>query len=107
MLTPPAVTTLNTTALWQKAILLLLVMGLGLTTMGSSCLNPCEQLADKICSCEPTEAERQACKRQASIQKDQREIRNEDRIECQKFMTTCQCRALEEGKLEACGLSRD
>jgi hypothetical protein len=75
--------------------------------MGTSCLNPCEQLAQKICSCESTESERQACTRQAKIQQDQRQIDNDDRLFCQKTLGTCECRALAEGRLEVCGLSRE
>lgn len=82
------------------------ILGAGLC-MGSSCLNPCQQLAQKICSCEPTTAEQQACTRQAQLQQDQRTLTNEDRLYCQQTLVNCECRALKEGKLEVCGLSRE
>ena len=87
-----------------RALALMLVCG---AAMGTSCLNPCEQLAEKICGCEATELERQACKRQAKIQQDQRQLGNEDRLLCQQLLASCECRALKEGKLEVCGLSRE
>lgn len=75
--------------------------------MGNNCFNPCQQLADKICACQPTEAERQACTREAQTQADQRTLSNDDRLFCQQAWRTCECRALEEGRLEQCGLSRE
>lgn len=76
-------------------------------SMGGSCLNPCQQLSDKICSCEPTEFERQSCRTQSTTQQNQRQLTNDDRLFCQKTLVECECRALAEGRLEVCGLSRE
>ncbi len=89
--------------IWRLA----LALGLGLFCMGSSCLNPCQQLADKICSCEATEADKQACRRQVQTQQANYQPTNPQRIECQQMLTQCECRALKEGNLKACGLSRE
>jgi len=75
--------------------------------MGSSCLDPCKQLADKICCCQPAAAERQACTRQATIQEGQRTPSNPQRLACNRYLTSCECRALQAGHLESCGLSRE
>lgn len=88
---------------WRLA----LALGLGLFCMGSSCLNPCQQLADKICSCESTEAEKQACRRQVQTQQNNYTLKNEQRLECQRMLTRCECRELKAGNLEICGLSRE
>ena len=80
---------------------------LALLLSGSSCLNPCEQLADKICSCQSSENQRLACKRETKLQQDQRTLSNADRLGCQEFLRTCECRAIAEGRLEACGLARE
>ena len=76
--------------IWRPA----LALGLGLFCMGSSCLNPCQQLADKICSCEATEADKQACRRQVQTQQANYQPTNQQRIECQRMSTQFECRAL-------------
>ncbi|MEW5853500.1 MAG: hypothetical protein AB2A00_32285 [Myxococcota bacterium] len=81
--------------------------GLALMTMGSSCINPCEMLAEKICSCLPTDVERQACSREAKLQAGQRDLDNPQRIACQGFYAQCECRDLEEQRWAECGLSRE
>jgi len=76
-------------------------------TMGSSCLDPCEQLAQKICSCEPTQAERDSCTREATLQKNQIQLSTEERLRCTDYLRQCECRDIRNGEIQNCGLSRE
>jgi hypothetical protein len=75
--------------------------------MGSSCLDPCQQLADKICSCEANATDKQTCTRQVAIIAANRKPNNNELVACQQFLLNCECRALKAGDLQACGLSRE
>ena len=75
--------------------------------MGNSCLDPCQQLADKICSCETTAADKQTCSRQVTLIQSNRQSDNPEKLKCQQYLLDCECRALKEGHLEKCGLSRE
>ena len=91
----------------KKVANLLMTLFLGALLSGSSCLDPCRQVADKVCSCEATEPDKQACRRQVEVQAAQRPPKPEQRVQCQRFMTTCECRELRAGNLAACGLARE
>lgn len=77
--------------------------------MGGSCLDPCSQLAQKICSCLPTAAEQASCNQEATIQQNARSntLQATDRTYCTQKLSECECRALKEGNLAACGLARE
>lgn len=79
----------------------------GAFCMGTNCLNPCQQLATKICSCEANETDKQACNRQVQIQQDQRQLSNPERQFCFDRFQACECRDLKAGNLEQCGLARE
>ncbi len=92
----------------MKAHVSLPVVGLLLLfCAGGSCLNPCQQVADKVCACEVGEPEKQACRRQVQVQSGQTELTPQQRLNCQAWLTTCECRELEKGNLKACGLARE
>ncbi len=87
------------------AVLLCAVLLVG----GSGCIHPCLALAEEICECEGTEAEREACKRQA--QRDFEQARGVDtdaaRDLCGELLNRCDCAYIdtEQGKRD-CGLAR-
>ncbi len=75
--------------------------------MGQNCLNPCQQLATKICSCAETSAEQQACNAQVTVQQGNRTAGNADLLKCQEAFRTCECRGLNAGDLASCGLAKE
>lgn len=84
---------------------LLLVCCLGAILGG--CLNPCDQLADRICECEETELQRQQCQQRVEIQKQQRDASEKNKADCEAALVTCTCQALDDGNLAACGFVRE
>ena len=73
---------------------------------GSAC-EPCVQLSNMICDCEPTANAQLACRQEREVQRSQREESEADPEICAAAMETCTCKALEENNWEACGMSRD
>jgi hypothetical protein len=70
----------------------------------AACGNPCSELAERICACERTQQERQAC-RADRITSQRREISADQAEVCAINLDTCTCQALDENRLEACGFS--
>lgn len=61
-------------------------------------------LAERICSCEPTEADRRSCRNDRIVnQQSQVQIDDADRDFCEAKLDTCTCGALDENQLDACG----
>ncbi|AKU92427.1 hypothetical protein [Vulgatibacter incomptus] len=75
-----------------------------LLVVGAGCATPCEELAAKICSCQPTTATRDACERRANQQKASNPPGNAGEKRCEALLETCDCHALDTaaGK-RACG----
>mgnify|MGYP001320360443 FL=1 len=75
------------------------------TSLGG-CATPCEELAEKRCSCEPTITERNACENRAEQQRSRRPPTSADEDRCEALLETCSCDRLRtaEGK-RACGLA--
>jgi hypothetical protein len=68
------------------------------------CQDPCVQLANRICNCEPTPSDRRACQQERiTNQQSKIELDDADRTVCQAKLETCTCDALDENDLEACG----
>jgi hypothetical protein len=82
--------------------LALLAAGLVLT---SACGDPCVDLSKKVCSCERTAAEQQACSQR--VDNDTVEATNKQKDVCTEHLDTCSCEALARGELTACGLAHD
>lgn len=80
------------------ALLLAVVVG--------GCQDPCVELAQRICNCEPTAVARRLCisnritSRQGAI-----EVSDDDRALCSAKLDTCSCAALDQNDLDACGFS--
>lgn len=61
-------------------------------------------LAERICSCEPTETDRRSCRNDRIVnQQSQVQIDDADRDFCEAKLDTCTCGALDENQLDACG----
>jgi hypothetical protein len=69
-----------------------------------ACSNPCKDLAERICACEKTQLERQAC-RADRITSQERTIDDADAEVCSAALDTCTCQSLDENRLADCGFS--
>lgn len=85
--------------------LLGLVVGAWLC-MGSAC-DPCVQLTNSICDCEPTANAQLACRQERELQRAQRDETSADVEVCAAALETCTCAAIENNDWAACGMTRD
>jgi hypothetical protein len=70
----------------------------------TGCQNACATLADRICDCELTTGERQACRTdRISNQTSSVTVSSSDEAFCEKKLDTCTCDALDNNDLDACG----
>jgi hypothetical protein len=76
----------------------------------AGCGNPCLQLADQICSCQPDNVTRAACQQQARTQEGIFPVGSQTEQQCQKALDThaCDCTVITtpEGRV-GCGLAYD
>ena len=85
----------------------LMVLSLGfLALLGASC-DPCVQLTNSICDCEPTANAQIACRQERELQRSQRDESTADQEICARALETCTCAAMQNNDWEACGMSRD
>ncbi len=70
-----------------------------------ACSEPCLDLANRICDCEPTAKRRSLCKN-TFVKNNPVSISEEDEKRCDKLLETCNCEALKEKNYSACGLSK-
>lgn len=84
---------------------LLAALALSVALLGG-CSSDCEELADKICACEPTRAQVDACKRRAAQRESKSKPGAAAQEECAGFVDTCDCHALGTAAGDrACGLA--
>ena len=84
----------------MRVLLLVLLMA------GAGCSTPCEDLARKICSCQPGQTAIDSCNRRASDQNGKTPPSDDAEKLCQDLLDGCDCHALTtpEGQ-RACGLA--
>lgn len=79
----------------------------------AACTDPCRQLADRICNCELTAAQRQTCRQDRIDTQSNDPLRlgptttSEQQDACIAALETCTCAALDENKTELCGYTND
>jgi hypothetical protein len=71
-----------------------------------ACGDSCDSLAKMICSCRPNQNEENACDQAVSTAHNNRSLTAAQQQICSQLMHTCTCAALQDGHLEACGLSK-
>ena len=70
----------------------------------SGCQDPCVALAERICNCEPTPADRRSCRADRVVNRQsQVEINDEDRAFCEAKLEICECADVDENRLDQCG----
>lgn len=81
-----------------------LVGSLVAAALASGCQDPCVALAERICNCEPTPADRRSCRTDRVVNRQsQVQITDEDRTFCQAKLDTCECTDVDENRLDQCG----
>jgi hypothetical protein len=90
-------------------ILAFVTLFLALALLASACGSACEDLANKVCRCQPTEAKKDRCKINVDAAVRNFDLSDEQEDRCQKILDqgTCTCDAVLAGDLNACGLSFD
>ena len=91
-----------------------LVLVAALVGSQAACTDPCRQLADRICNCELTAAQRQTCRQDRIDTQSSTDPLNlgatttsEQQDACIAALETCTCAALDENKTELCGYTND
>jgi|HubBroStandDraft_4_1064222.scaffolds.fasta_scaffold524252_2 hypothetical protein len=87
------------------------LLKLSLATLGFLCLeacDPCRELADKMCDCNNSEAERLKCRNDLNLAKAQNfpESKEESKV-CMEALNNCSCEDLMRGDYAKCGLYRN
>lgn len=90
----------------SKVSSVLAVVGFGL--MWGGCIDPCQQLAERICACELTESQRNQCRQERiSNQRDFLVADTESQEACAAALDTCTCTALDQNRTDLCGFTAD
>ncbi len=72
----------------------------------TACQDPCVVLAERICNCEPTVADRRACTiDRITNQQGRVDVSDADKAVCSEKLDTCTCAALDQNNLDACGFA--
>lgn len=74
---------------------------------GATACDPCRDLAEKMCACKESEAERLQCRNDLNLAKSHKffEIAKEPKV-CEEALTTCSCEDLMRGQDGKCALYR-
>jgi hypothetical protein len=73
----------------------------------SACGDPCVDLSKKICKCEPSDTEQQACMQLVDVESKNVEANDKQKDQCADLLDSCTCDKLADGDLAACGLAHD
>lgn len=85
----------------RVAMLLLIGWGVG-------CADPCRQVAEIVCACEPDQSSERSCLSEVEAARQVHPASEEDSAACQRVIESnqCDCDALALGRIEACGLAQ-
>ena len=80
-----------------------------LALLGSGCGSACEDLANKICNCQPTRSKIDRCKITVDSATRNLELSDEEEDRCQSILDSglCSCEALSAGDFASCGLAAE
>jgi hypothetical protein len=89
--------------------LVVLVLIPATALVASACGSACEDLAHRICNCQPTRAQRDRCRVNVDAAARNFDLSDEQEDRCQAILDSgdCNCEALLAGDFAACGLSYD
>ena len=87
-------------------VLVVVVVSVVVAWVACGCTDPCVALQERICNCEKTSNERQACiTDRITNQQPTTTVTDADRAFCSAKLDTCTCAALDENDLEQCGFA--
>jgi hypothetical protein len=80
---------------------------LAVLTFGA-CADPCRQVAEVVCSCEPDQSSQRSCLSEVEAARAAHPATEEDLAACDQVLASeqCTCDALAMGEIEACGLAQ-
>ncbi|MHB8420285.1 MAG: hypothetical protein ACYDCL_19605 [Myxococcales bacterium] len=87
----------------------LLAAALACGALAAGCNNACQNLANNICECSPTQIAQQNCNAATAIAAGTDSLTNDDLNRCNQWLVSCDCRMLASGSYAgkvACGLAR-
>jgi hypothetical protein len=81
---------------------------LALCAAASACKGSCRQLAEQLCNCASTQADRDACNQNVANEDGRIGPTSQDNATCAQLIPNCDCHLVNtpQGKV-ACGLARD
>lgn len=85
----------------RRATLSAAVLTLALGLFG--CDGPCQSLAERICSCEPNQTERQSCELKVQLRLNE-PVTLEEEATCSELLDSCTCEAIADEDFLACGI---
>ena len=88
----------------ERMLPFLAAMGFFLLLGG--CDDACTALGKKICDCEVGDVARQQCVARVESRATNDEPSRKEQEVCEGYLDSCTCDALEEGRIEACGLAK-
>ena len=87
-----------------KPLLLVSLVASLAASFATGCQDPCVALAERICNCEPTPADRRSCRNENIVNRQsQVQIDDEDRNFCEAKLDSCECTDIDENRLDQCG----
>ena len=89
--------------------ILILFAFASLSLWAGACGSACEDLAYKICDCQPTRAKQERCDYNIDAAARNFDLSDEEEDRCQEILDSglCTCEALSAGAWSYCGLSAD
>ncbi len=74
---------------------------------GVACEDPCAELSNQVCACEPTESRQQTCMTEVEADADADPPTDAEQDKCEAILAaeSCNCDNLAQGNLAACGLA--
>jgi hypothetical protein len=96
-------------ARWFAKVVCLFATSATLALWVGGCGSACEDLANKVCNCQPTRAKKDRCKLNVDAAVRNFDLSDEEEDRCEKILDSgrCTCEALAAGEHSACGLSSD
>jgi len=72
-----------------------------------ACADPCRQVAEQVCACEPDKSRERSCLSEVDAAREAHQASDADLQACQSIIEaqSCTCDALALGDLSACGLA--
>lgn len=73
-----------------------------------ACADPCRQVAELVCACEPDQSQERSCLAEVETARQAHPASESDLQACEQIIESnqCDCDALALGRIESCGLAQ-